>query len=115
MGMFEKEHSTEPVRIYVHVTEGGSTECPPPPKYRFNWPLLLTFADEDNFMISDLEHNCTHITVTSALCGTSFSWVFVSGCRARASSLSSPHNSSAWGMRGTGRVRGDVMRRLGCG
>lgn len=64
-GMFEKEHSTEPVRIYVHVTEGGSTECPPPPKYRFNWPLLLTFADEDNFMISDLEHNCTHITVAS--------------------------------------------------
>lgn len=64
-GMFEKEHSTEPTRIYMHVTEGGSTECPPSPKYRFNWPLLLTFADEDNFMIAELEHNCTHIAVTS--------------------------------------------------
>jgi hypothetical protein len=64
-GMFKKEHSTEPVRLYVHVKEGGSTECPPPPKYGFNWPLLLTFADENNFMIAELEHNCTRITVTS--------------------------------------------------
>ena len=31
-----------PSRVYVHVAEGGSPECPPPPKYRFHWPLLLT-------------------------------------------------------------------------
>jgi hypothetical protein len=64
-GMFEKEHSTEPTRIYVNVTEGGSAECPPPPKYRFHWPLLVTFADVDNFMIAELDHNYTHIEVTS--------------------------------------------------
>jgi hypothetical protein len=63
-GTFKKEHSTEPVRVYVHVTEGGSTQCPPPPKYRFNWPLLLTFSDEDNFMIAELEQNYTRISVT---------------------------------------------------
>jgi hypothetical protein len=64
-GMFQKKHSTEPVRIHMYVSEGGSADCPPPPTYRFKWPLLLTFADEDNFMIADLEHNYTQITVTS--------------------------------------------------
>jgi hypothetical protein len=64
-GMFDKQYDTEPVRVYMHVTEGGSTDCPPPPKYRFTWPLLLTFSDEDNYMIAELEHNYTQIVVTS--------------------------------------------------
>lgn len=64
-GMFEKVHSTEPTRIYVNVTEGGSTECPPPPSIRFHWPLLLTYADADNYMIAELEQNYTHIDITS--------------------------------------------------
>ena len=64
-GTFEKKYSTEPTRIYVNVKEGGSAECPPPPTYRFHWPLLLTFADIDNFMIAELDHNYTHIEVTS--------------------------------------------------
>jgi hypothetical protein len=68
-GMGEKQHDTEPVRVYMHVKEGGSTDCPPPPKYRFTWPLLLTLADEDNFMIAELEHNYTQITVTSGAMG----------------------------------------------
>ncbi len=74
MGMFEKVHSTEPTRIYVQVTEGGSTECPPPPQYRFHWPLLLTYLDVDNFMIAELDHNYSHIELQAGLCGTSFSW-----------------------------------------
>jgi hypothetical protein len=64
-GMYEKRHDTEPVRIHMHVTEGGSTECPPAPKHRFIWPLLLTLMDADNYMICEMENNRTQIVVTS--------------------------------------------------
>lgn len=62
--MFEKRHNTEPVRVYMCVTEDGSIECPPPPKIRFIWPLLLTLADPDNYMISEMDQNRTQIVVT---------------------------------------------------
>jgi len=64
-GMYEQQHDTVPVRVDVFVTEGGSTECPPVPLHRFIWPTRLTIADTENFMIYDMEHRRTHITVTS--------------------------------------------------
>jgi hypothetical protein len=63
-GMFEKQHDTEPVRVNVHVVEGGSAECPPPPKHRFIWPMLLSIADADNYMLFELDQNKTHIAAT---------------------------------------------------
>jgi hypothetical protein len=64
-GMFKQEHETEPVLVDMYVTEGGSTECPSAPLHRFIWPMRLTLADADNFMIYDMEQGRTHITVTS--------------------------------------------------
>lgn len=64
-GMFKQEHHTVPVRVDMYVTEGGSSECPPPPVHRFIWPMRLSFSDANNFMIYDAEHGHTHITVTS--------------------------------------------------
>ncbi len=67
---FEKLFDTEPVRIDVHVTEGGSTECgstecPPMPVYRFFMPLFMAVADAENYSICDLEQNWTRMLLTS--------------------------------------------------
>jgi len=64
-GMHQQQHDTVPVHVDMHVTEGGSTECPPAPLHRFIWPKRLTIADADNFMIYDMEQSRTHISVTS--------------------------------------------------
>ncbi len=64
-GKFEKLQDTEPIRVNMHVTEGGSKECPPLPTHRFLWPLRLTVADADNYMIYEMEQNRTHVLVTS--------------------------------------------------
>jgi len=64
-GMFKQQHDTEPVLVDMYVTEGGSTDCPPAPLHRFIWPIRLTLADADNFMIYDMERGSTHIAVTS--------------------------------------------------
>jgi len=64
-GMYEQQHNTEPVKVDMYVTEGGSLECPPPPLHRFIWPMRMTMADADNFMIYDMEEGRTYISVTS--------------------------------------------------
>jgi hypothetical protein len=63
-GRFTKLFDTEPIRVDVHVTEGGSTECPPAPVYQFMMPLFMAVADANNFSIADLEQNWTKISVT---------------------------------------------------
>jgi hypothetical protein len=65
-GRFERRHDTPPVRVTVHVTEGGSAECPPTPRYRMLKPLLLTIADAENYSVADMEQGWTHIEITSA-------------------------------------------------
>jgi len=62
---FEKLFDTEPVRVDVHVTEGGSAECPPMPVYRFFMPLFMTVADAENYAICDLEQKRTRVLLTS--------------------------------------------------
>jgi hypothetical protein len=64
-GSFEKHHDTEPIRVDMRVTESDLTECPPLPLHRFIWPVRLTFADVDNFMVYEMERGTTHISVTS--------------------------------------------------
>jgi hypothetical protein len=49
----------------MHVVEGGSTECLPPPKYRFIWPLLMSVADAENYSIVDMDRKRARISVTS--------------------------------------------------
>jgi len=68
-GMHKQEYDTSPVRVDMYVTEGGSTDCPPAPQHRFIWPMRLTFADPDNFMIYDMDNRRTHIYVTSGAMG----------------------------------------------
>jgi hypothetical protein len=62
---FEKRHDTKPIHIEVHVTDGGSTECPPALKYQILWPLLMSVADAENYSVSDLEQSRTHVLVNS--------------------------------------------------
>jgi hypothetical protein len=62
-GMFGKQHDTPPIRAHVHVTEGGSIECPPTPVYRILLPQMLGIADANNYSIADFEHNTVRITI----------------------------------------------------
>jgi hypothetical protein len=65
-GKFEKQHDMEPIRSDVHVVEGSSTDCPPPPVYRIIMPLLISVADGDNYSIVDLERTRTQISISRA-------------------------------------------------
>jgi len=65
-GKYEKLYDTDPIRVDVHVVESDSAECPPEPSYRLMWPLLLTVADAQNYMVADLAENRTRIAVSSA-------------------------------------------------
>jgi hypothetical protein len=56
-GTFAKRHETPPIRVNVHVTEGGATECPPTPVYRIVLPRMIGIADPNNYCIVDFEQN----------------------------------------------------------
>ena len=65
-GVFEKRFDTEAIRVDVHVVEGDSTECPPTPIYRMMRPLVMAVADRDNYIVYDLKHNRTQVTISRA-------------------------------------------------
>ncbi|HTF68919.1 MAG TPA: hypothetical protein VK638_40190 [Edaphobacter sp.] len=65
-GIFEKRFDTETIRLDVHVVEGDSTECPPPPWSRIMQPLVVTVADADNYYIADISLNKTQMTLSTA-------------------------------------------------
>jgi len=65
-GKFGKQYDTEPILAEVHVVEGGSAECPPPPVYRFISPLHLAVADGDNYCINDLQRTRSQMTLSRA-------------------------------------------------
>jgi hypothetical protein len=52
--------------VDVHVVESVSDECPRAPDFRMMLPLLVSCADEDNYMIADLSRRVTQMTVSRA-------------------------------------------------
>jgi hypothetical protein len=65
-GKFEKLYDTDAIRVDVHVAECDSAECPPEPSYRLMWPLMLTVADAQNYMVADLTEDRTRIVISNA-------------------------------------------------
>jgi hypothetical protein len=65
-GVFEKRFDTETIRLDVHVVESDSTECPPAPWCRIMQPLVVTFADINNYSIADISLNKTQMTLSTA-------------------------------------------------
>jgi hypothetical protein len=62
--MFENRHDVPPIRVNVHVAEGGSTECPPTPVYWMLLPHMMGVADANNYSVVDFERNCVNIMVS---------------------------------------------------
>jgi hypothetical protein len=63
---FEKRHDTQAILVDVNVVESDLTECPPAPAYRLMWPLMVTVADTENYIVSDLVRNWTQMTISQA-------------------------------------------------
>jgi hypothetical protein len=64
--IFEKQFDTKPIRVDVHVVEGGSAACPPAPVVHIAQPLLINIVDPENYSITDLDLNTTSITLSRA-------------------------------------------------
>lgn len=65
-GHFTHQHDTVPMRSFVHVTKGGSQECPPTPTYQYVAPLFVDIADPQHYAVIDLAHGETTISITEA-------------------------------------------------
>ena len=66
-GRFEKQYDTEPIVIEIYAVDGdSSTECPPPPVYRFMMPIFMSIADGYNYSIVDMERLKVRISITHA-------------------------------------------------
>ncbi len=63
---FRKRFQSTPISIDIHVIESESTECPPSPTYGIMQPMLVSFADAQNYCIIDLARNTTQIMVSTA-------------------------------------------------
>jgi hypothetical protein len=64
---FQKQFDTAPIRVDVHVQEGGSEEPPPPPVTRIMNPLLIWIVNTDNYAISNTEQGTTQIVLSRAI------------------------------------------------
>jgi len=62
--MFDKQFDTRPIRIDVHVMDGDSNKCPPPPVIRIMYPLLIGVANADNYRISNFDQVRTQIVLS---------------------------------------------------
>ena len=65
-GHFTHQHDTPPMRSYVHVTKGGGPECPPEPTFQYVAPHFVSIADSQHYIVSDLAHGETVISITEA-------------------------------------------------
>ena len=65
-GAFERRFDTEPIVAEIHVVESDSTECPPPPTYRFLEHAMVMVADASNFCIADFPSGKTRMMVSAA-------------------------------------------------
>src|ERR1022692_3122123 len=61
---FSQQFWTTPIRVDVHVEEGGSLECPPAPNFRIAQPLLMNIADSHNYSISNIESMTTQVVLS---------------------------------------------------
>jgi hypothetical protein len=66
---FDQLFHTRPIRVDVHVLEGGSAECPPAPVFRIAHPLLFNIADAGNYSVSNLDCQTTHLILSRAALG----------------------------------------------
>ena len=65
-GAFERRFDTEPIVAEIRVIESDSTECPPPPTYRFLEHTMMMIADASNFCIADFPRGRTRMIVSAA-------------------------------------------------
>ena len=65
-GSFEERFDTRPIRVDVHVAEGGPEPCPPMPGIRIALPLMIAVADQDHYSVADLEAARTQVMLTRA-------------------------------------------------
>jgi hypothetical protein len=65
-GVFEERFDTEAIAVDVHVTESETKECPPGPTYSIVQPLVVSFADAQNYCIADLSRGRTQMVVSEA-------------------------------------------------
>ena len=62
--VFEKQFDTEPIRVSVHVQDGGSADCPPMPVVRIMLPLLVSTVDANNYSVANLEQCTTQVVLS---------------------------------------------------
>lgn len=63
---FDKKYDTEPILSDVYVVEGGSSNCPLAPVYRFMPPLMIAAADGEHYCTVDLERSRSFTSITRA-------------------------------------------------
>jgi len=63
-GNFEKQYTTDPIRIEVQVIDSDSVDCPPEPTYRLMYPLMMCIADKDNYSLMDLDRGSGRTVIT---------------------------------------------------
>ena len=61
---FKRRFSTSKIIVDVHITEGGSTECPPAPVFYMMQPTLLHIADAHNHSVVHIGANHTQVTLS---------------------------------------------------
>lgn len=65
-GEFSKQHNTNPILSDVYVVDGGPTDCPLAPVYRFMPPLMTATADGEHYCTVDLERGRSFTSITRA-------------------------------------------------
>ena len=65
-GRFRQQYDTAPLQVKVRLVEGGTSDCPPEPTYRFMPPHMVCVADANNYSIADLERGRINIVVSRA-------------------------------------------------
>ena len=63
---FERRFDTEPIVAEIHVVESDSTECPPPPTYRFLQQTMVMVADASNFCVAEFPYGRTRMIMSAA-------------------------------------------------
>jgi hypothetical protein len=65
-GGLPRRFAGEPILLDIHVVESETEECPPEPSYRILQPLIVSFADAENYAIADVERGRTQVIVSRA-------------------------------------------------
>lgn len=65
-GMFEKLSDADPIVAEILIAESDSTECPPPPTYRF-FDNMMVMTAGDNFCVAPYPQGRTRMVLSSAI------------------------------------------------